>query len=374
MISLKKLFRPRTILIAALGLASVVLGGLVGTYVAVKKTVPDVSALETFEPSLLTAIYADDGRIVKEIGPEKRIVVTYDQIPVVLRNAILATEDPRFFKHKGVDMRGAPPGGQGERPPRFQQAQARGREHHHPAAGPEALPPSPADPPAQAGRMVHLAVQIEKRYSKEKIFEMYCNQFELGHGAYGVEAAAHLFFGKGVAELNLEEAAMIAGIFRGPSRYSPYTPSGADARAAQPRPDPDGRGEASSPPAEAEEAEEEAPERPAPRPRGQPISGPIFFEEVRKYIVATYGEDALYPGRTEGLYDAERRATRPLAEDALDKGLRDLDKRRGWRKDKLNCPEDKAFLKKRNTLDDYWLRSWTTPRLEPGRHRSRPSS
>jgi membrane peptidoglycan carboxypeptidase len=66
-----------------------------------------------------------------------------------------------------------------------------------------------------------LALRIEKNYSKEKILELYCNQFYLGHGVYGVETASNLFFGKSVSDLNLDEAAMIAGIFRGPSIYSP---------------------------------------------------------------------------------------------------------------------------------------------------------
>jgi len=67
-----------------------------------------------------------------------------------------------------------------------------------------------------------LAVELERKFSKEKIFELYCNQFYLGHGAWGVEAASQLYFGKDVSQLTLPEAALLAGIFRGPGIYSPY--------------------------------------------------------------------------------------------------------------------------------------------------------
>ena len=70
---------------------------------------------------------------------------------------------------------------------------------------------------------LYLSREIEKLYSKEKILELYCNHFFLGHGAFGVQSASNLFFGKDVASLDLEEAAVIAGIFRGPSLYSPYS-------------------------------------------------------------------------------------------------------------------------------------------------------
>ena len=83
------------LLIALLFATALFFGGLAGTYVAVRRTVPDISALETYEPAVLTAIYGDDGKVLKEIGPEKRIVLTYDQIPEDLRNAIIATEDPK---------------------------------------------------------------------------------------------------------------------------------------------------------------------------------------------------------------------------------------------------------------------------------------
>ena len=352
----------KVLLIAALFLTALVLGGIVGTYFAVKKTVPDISSLEKYEPSILTSIYADDGKIIKEIGPEKRIVVSYQQIPKVLEKAILATEDPRFFKHKGIDVRGVlrairenvlniftrkkPEGGS-----TITQQLAR-RLFLHPLQ-------------TIQRKLVewYLAVEIEKRYSKEKVFEMYCNQFEFGNGAFGVEAAAHLYFGKSVSDLTLDEAAVIAGILRGPSRYSPYRYPALVLerrnhvlnRMAE---------EKFIPPAEAEEAKKK-PLTVLPLGREDSDFGAYAFEEIRKYIVDTYGEDALYRGGLK-VYTTLNAAYQKFAEDALDKGLRELDKRHGWRKDKVNLLEDKEFQLKGGKLEDYRLKSWTTPRVEPG--------
>jgi len=362
MISLKKLFRPRILLAAALGLAAIGLGGLLGTYVAVKKTVPDVSALETFEPNILTAIYADDGRIIKEIGPEKRIVVSYAQIPEVLRNAILATEDPRFFRHKGIDTRGVLravkenvlhllSGSKFEGGSTITQQLARKLFLH------------PLQTVQRKLAEWFISVQIEKRFSKEKIFEMYCNQFELGHGAWGVEAAAHLFFGKGIADLSLPEAAVIAGIFRGPTRYSPYR---------YPERMLERRNHVLTRMVEEKyitaAAAEEAKKQPLgvlPLGREDSEFGAYFFEEVRKYIVATFGEEELFRGGLK-VHTTLNPAYQSLAEEYVDKGLRDLDKRRGWRKDKVNVLEIEDFKKRSVSLEDYRLRTWTTPRLEPG--------
>jgi penicillin-binding protein 1A len=357
--SRKRLFK--IFLIALLFSTALFFGGLAGTYLAVRKTVPDISALETYEPAILTAIYGDDGKILKEIGPEKRIVLTYGQISDSLRNAIIATEDPRFFKHKGVDVQGIlravkenvlnvfrnrrPEGGS-----TITQQLAR-KLFLHPL-------------PTVQRKLVegYLAIQIEKKYSKQKIFEMYCNQFEFGNGAFGIEAASHLFFGKGVAGLSLEEAAMIAGILRGPTRYSPYktnTTLVVDRRnhvlnrmAAE--------GFISA--AQAEEAKK--------RPLGVlPLSregsdfAAYFFEEIRKHLVDAYGEDVLYRGGLK-VYTTLNADYQRFAEAALTKALRALDRRHGWRMDRPNLLQDKTFLQKKETLETYWLKSWTNPRAE----------
>jgi len=341
---------------------ALLLGGIVGTYLAVKKTVPDVSALEKFEPSLLTTIYADDGKIIKEIGPEKRIVVAYGQIPDILKKAILATEDPRFFKHRGLDVRGIL---RAFRENVFNVV--RGRKFEGGSTLTQQLARRLFLHPMQTVQRklaeMFLAVQIEHRYSKEKIFEMYCNQFEFGYGAFGVEAASHLFFGKSISDLSLDEAALIAGIFRGPSRYSPYR---YPARMLERRNHVLARmqEEGYIRPAQAEEARKK-PLGVLPQGREDSDFGAYFFEEIRKHIVDTYGEDALYRGGLK-VYTTLNPKDQKFAEEALASGLRGYDKRHGWRRDKKNLFEDKDFEKKGQTLETYSLDSWTTPRVEPG--------
>ncbi len=357
----KKKFRRQ--LLIALGLmTAVILGGLTGTYFAVKQGLPDVSDIEKMTPSLLTTIYAADGRVVKEIGPEKRILVGYATIPSVLKMAILATEDPRFFKHKGVDVRGF--------------IRAIGQNVIHFFTGSKLEGGSTITQQLAREFFLYrqqtlhrklvewvLAVQIEKRYSKEKIFELYCNQFNLGHGAYGIEAASHLFYGKSVTELSLDEAALIAGIFRGPARYSPYN---APARTLERRNHVLNRmqEEGFITKAQADEARKK-PMSVLPQGRSDSDFAAYFFEEIRRTIVATYGEDALYRGGLK-VYSTLDIDAQKAAEKALSKGLRDLDKRRGWRKDKKILLEDPLFVKSGKTIEDYWLRSWSSPRVEPG--------
>ncbi|MCX6559971.1 MAG: PBP1A family penicillin-binding protein, partial [Candidatus Aminicenantes bacterium] len=356
----KKLFRH--LLIGLVFATAILLGGLLGTYIAIKQGLPDVGEIEKLTPSLTTAILADDGRTIKEIGPEKRILIAYDKIPETLKQAILATEDPRFFKHKGVDMRGF--------------VRAIWQNIWHVFGGRKLEGGSTIT--QQLARefflyrqqTIHrklvewvLAIQIEKRYSKEKIFEMYCNQFNLGHGAYGIEAAAHLFFGKSVTDLTLDESAMIAGIFRGPSRYSPYN---------APELTLNRRNHVLTRMVEegyvAKDLADGTKKKPLsvlPLGRSDSDFGATFFEEVRRYIVSAYGEDALYRGGLK-VYTTLSVDAQASAESALDKGLREHDKRRGWRKDKPLLTEDKAFLMSGRTLDDYWLKSWLSPRVEPG--------
>ncbi len=356
----KKLFKH--LLVAGLFSTALLLGGLTGAYFAVKQGLPDVSELEKFSPSLLTSIYADDGKVVKEIGTEKRIVITYEQIPELLKQAILATEDPRFFKHKGVDIRGIM---RAVRENLFNVFRSRKLQ-----GGSTITQQLVRNLLLYRQQTLHrkltewvLSVQVEKRYAKEKIFEMYCNQFYLGHGAYGVEAAANLFFGKSVKDLALEESALIAGIFRWPQGYSPYLHPELTlerrnhvlARMAE---------EKYITQAQLEETRKK-PLAVLPQGREDADFGATFFEEVRRYLAANYGDGALYKGGLK-VYTTLNPAYQKFAEAALAKGLRDLDKRRGWRKDKKNLSDDKDFQTSGRTFEDYWLKSWYLPRLDPG--------
>lgn len=312
-----------------------VMGVSVGSYKAILQNLPSISDLEEFEPNIITYIYADDGEVIGEYAIEKRIEVAYEDIPEILINAIVATEDPRFYSHKGIDFLGMLRALKEDiklilTPRRLQggstvsQQLARELFLHRRQTIRRKL------------KEVLLSLQIEKNYSKQEILTLYCNQFNLGHGAYGIEAASRLYFGKPVSELALEEAALITGIFRGPSLYSPYrNPEGTLRRrnhVINRLVDEDYITK------EEGEAAKQTPMSVLPLYRDVSGFAAYFKEEVRKYLEKNYGADALY---TQGLqvYTTLNKEYQRYAEDALVKHLHVLDKRQGWRMDKINLLE-----------------------------------
>jgi penicillin-binding protein 1A len=359
----------RAILIAFLAVLAVGLGGILGAYVAIRDNLPDVSDIETFKPKLITTVYASDGQPLKEFAEERRVEVSYDQLPKILVDAIVATEDPSFFRHGGVDLRGIlravwadvfkvfsgrrPEGGS-----TITQQLARSLFLHREVSLRRKL------------KELVVSREIEKRYSKEKILELYCNHFYLGHGVWGVQSAAHLFFGKDVGDLDLEEAALIAGIFRGPAIYSPYTnkPRTLIRRnhvlnrlAAE--------GYLSR---DAGEQAKLLPMNVLPLRRTSAEFGAYFFEEVRRYLERNYGYDGLYRAGLK-VYTTMDPTLQRYAEQALHEGLRSTEKGvAGWRADKPNLLRaDAAALKDlvaypQAELEDQWLLTWDNQAVEVG--------
>ena len=164
-----------------------------------------------------TIIYDANGIIRAKLGSEKREKITYDQLPEVLVNAIIATEDSRFFEHNGFDL------------PRFLVASIK-QALHQGGGGASTLTMQVAknnftDTSQTIKRKftdIYMSIfQIEKRYTKQEIIEFYVNSNYLGGGAYGVEQACLNYFGKNAKDINLSEAAMIAGLFQAPVSYDP---------------------------------------------------------------------------------------------------------------------------------------------------------
>jgi len=331
------------------------LGSILGAYKALKENLPFVYELEDFESNIITYIYSSGGDVIGEFAIEKRVEIPYEKIPEILIKAIVATEDSRFYKHRGIDFRGILRAFKEDikirgRPRRLQggstitQQLARLLFLHQRQTIRRKL------------KDALLSLQIEKKYSKEKILTMYCNQFYLGHGVYGVEAASNLFFGKSVSELNLEECALIAGIFRGPAVYSPYNKKELTLRR---------RNHVLNRMVEegylSKEEGEEAKKRPMkvlPLRRNSSGFAAYFLEEVRKYIEKNYGADALY---RKGLrvYTTLNPQLQEFAEEVLIDGLRTMDKRQGWRKDKRNLIEEGV-----EEFEDIWIESWLTPKVK----------
>ncbi|MFB0564619.1 MAG: penicillin-binding protein 1A [Candidatus Aminicenantaceae bacterium] len=322
---------------------------------AIKENLPSISELEEFEPNIITYVYSDKGEVAGEFAIEKRVEIPYEEIPEIIKKAIIATEDPRFYNHKGIDFRGILRSLKED----IRLVIKRRRLHGGSTITQQLARLLFLHPRQTIRRKLKewiLARQIEKRYSKEKIMTMFCNQFYLGHGVYGVEAASNLFFGKSVSELDLEECALIAGIFRGPSYYSPYSKEELTLRR---------RNHVLNRMYEeghiSEEERDDAQKKPVkvlPLRRGKSDFAGYFLEEVRKYIEKNYGADALY---REGLriYTTLDPTYQKFAEEALISGLRTLDKRQGWRKDKRNLIEEGI-----EGFENTWLESWSTPTVK----------
>jgi penicillin-binding protein 1A len=341
--------------IVALFLAAALGGTLSGVLFAYSDDLPEVSALDNYTPNTITRVLGRDGALVGEFAVERRVVVRYDEIPLVLRQAILAAEDSGFFDHAGLSISrmvlallrdivssGNVPGGS-----TLTQQLARnlfpktiGFDRTWERKIKEAL----------------VATQIEKRYSKPEIFSMYCNQIYFGHGAYGVEAASQLYFRKHLKDLALEEAALIAGIIQANVRQSPYVnPDAAKRRRNYALDRMAAEGFITA------EQSTDAKAKPivvSGEPGGDGSPAPYFLEEVRKYLEAKYGAKALY----ESGLTVSTPLDLPLqlaANRAVDRGLRRVEKRRGvFRKPHRNV------LAEKHTVDGFRHDRWVHPMAE----------
>jgi penicillin-binding protein 1A len=210
--------RKRSLLVAGIFLlAGVVCGSTLGVFLTLTHDLPRIQELEDFRPSSVTKLYSVEGDLIGEFFVEKRVPVGLDKIPLHLRQAVVATEDRRFYEHAGLDWRGiARAVVKDIRAGSFKQG---GSTITQQLA--KVLFLTPEKTIGRKLKEAILALQIERRYRKDEILTLYLNQIYLGSGAYGVEAAANRYFDKHVWELDLAEGALIAGLPRGPSRYSP---------------------------------------------------------------------------------------------------------------------------------------------------------
>jgi penicillin-binding protein 1A len=181
---------------------------------------PDVEELGRYQPRQTSKLFAADGQFIAELGLERRTLLKLADIPPVLREAFLVVEDKRFYKHGGIDWLRVPAA-------IFNNLRTRSWSQGFSTITmqlarnifPERL--TREKKPTRKLREVKIAREIDARYSKDQILELYLNQIDLGNGAHGVETAAQRYFGKSVKELNLAEAATLAGLPKAPSRYNP---------------------------------------------------------------------------------------------------------------------------------------------------------
>src|SRR5262249_25727584 len=201
-------------LVVVVGVASAVLWA----FTILPRSLPSVTALEKFDPSEGTKVYDDNDELITEFHVERRIFVPLSQIPKPLRDAVIATEDARFYSHYGVDPTGIARA--------IYQNFRRGRIVEGGSTITQQLAKvlflTPDKSLERKLKEAALALELERRYSKERILELYLNQIYFGHGAFGVEAAARTFYGKGVGDLTLPESALLAGLPKAPATYSPF--------------------------------------------------------------------------------------------------------------------------------------------------------
>jgi penicillin-binding protein 1A len=321
--------------IVLLFVLAAVLGITSGVLFAYAGDLPEISALDDYSLSTISRVYDARGGVVGEFAIERREVVTADQISPRLKQAILAAEDASFEQHFGLSI------------PHIVITLIKDIIAWEKVGGASTLTQQLArklfltDEKTWERKIKEaiLAIQIEKRYTKTEIFTLYCNKMYFGHGVYGVEAAAKLYFGKSARDLALEEAALIAGILQGNVRQSPYVNMNAAIRR---------RNYALTrmadvgyiTPEEAEAARNKPiVVRDDPPPSQNTSAAPYFLEEVRKELESRYGAKKLYENGL-AVQTALDLSLQRAATEALERGLRTIDKRRGFRKPQRNIVKE----------------------------------
>jgi penicillin-binding protein 1A len=201
------------VLFAAL-LSVGVVAGIVASY---SRNLPDINRMADYQPSRSTRVYARNGMQLANLYRENRTWVTIDKIPVRVRNAFIATEDAHYYQHHGVDFSGIARAALADyRHQRFQGASTITQQLAR------RLFLSNEVSISRKVQEALLAIEIERYYTKDEILERYLNLIYFGSGAYGVEAAAHTYFGTDIGRLSLGQIAVLAGLPAAPSDYSPY--------------------------------------------------------------------------------------------------------------------------------------------------------
>jgi penicillin-binding protein 1A len=181
---------------------------------------PSAEVLEQYQPRQTSKLYAADGRFITELGLERRTLLKIDQIPPLVRNAFVLTEDKRFYRHAGVDWLRVPGALWTDIKVRsFAEGFSTITMQLARNIFPERLTREKSI--VRKLKEIKVARAIEQKYPKDRILELYLNQISLGNGAYGVETAAQRYFGKSARDLNLAEAATLAGLPKAPERYNP---------------------------------------------------------------------------------------------------------------------------------------------------------
>jgi penicillin-binding protein 1A len=317
--------------ILGVGLLIAAVGG-VGGYIAFERfsaDLPDVDGLRSYQPPVISRVYAADGRLMAELAAERRIFVPYSAIPDVVKEAFVSAEDQNFWTHPGVDPLAIARAAvfdlthmnQGRRPigaSTITQQVAKNMLLDNQVSL------------ARKAREAILAMRIEQTLSKQRILELYLNEIYLGLGSYGVAASSQAYFNKPLDKLTLTEAAFLAALPKAPNNYNPFKyPDAAKGRRDWVL---DRMMEDHAISAAQAEAAKAEPVIPAEFHRPQPIPGADWFaEEVRRQLVAQFGTDVTTQGGLMVRTSLDP-ALQAVAEKSVRDGLMAYDRKMGgWR-------------------------------------------
>ncbi len=331
------------VLFGLLVLVAALVGATAGLLLVYTTDLPQVEALEAYRPSSITELYDDHDRVIGSFALQRRVVAGYEDFPPVLRDALVSIEDKDFYKHSGINVW------------RILGAAYRDIESGGKVQGASTLTMQLArnlflSPDRSFHRKVQetmLAIQIERHFTKPQIFTLYANQIFLGHGVYGFEAASEFYFSKPAKNLTLPEAALLAGLPKGPTIYSPIShPDRAQKR----------RNLVIN--AMLEDGKITAAQ--AAAARNEPLElhlahdpnslAPYFVEEIRRYLEGKYGTDQVHEGgKVYTSLDVDLQKT---ANQAMLDGLAAYERRHGWKGHLQNVVAEGQVLEK------YWHADW----------------
>lgn len=316
-----------------LGIVGSLLGGasLYGLYLYLEPQLPSIENLKDVRYQVPLRVYTADNQLIAEFGEKRRIPVAYEHTPETMIQAFLAAEDDRFFSHPGVDYKGILRAG-------VQLALTGKRRQGGSTITMQVARNFYLSPEKTFTRKLNeifLALKIETKLSKQQILALYLNKIYLGNRAYGIGAAAQIYYGKTIDELTLAETAMVAGLPKAPSRYNPIAnPERATQR----------RNYILKRMLTLKLIDQSAYDAAAEQPVTAEIhrakilaSAPYIAEMARDYMIEHYGQDAYINGYN--VYTTIDSQLQTAADNALRAALDAYDRRHGWR-----GPEDKVVL------------------------------
>jgi penicillin-binding protein 1A len=311
------------LVIGLLVLVAALVGATAGLLLVYSTDLPQVGQLEHYRPSSITELYDDQGRTIGSFALQRRVVASYNDYPEILRQALISIEDKDFYRHWGVNVwriAGAA----------YRDIQSGGRVQGASTLTMQLARNLFLSPDRSFHRKIQealLAVQIERRFTKPQIFTLYANQIYLGHGVYGFEAASQFYFSKPAKRLTLDEAALLAGLPKSPSYYSPIT-------------HPDHALKRRNLVINSMLEDGNITAQQAAEARDQPIHlevahdpdslAPYFVEEIRRYLEGKYGSDQVHEGGLK-VYTSLDMNLQHAANRGVFDGLATYERRHGWR-------------------------------------------